>query len=315
MPVSAESLTVYTSRKEHLVKDVFKQYQKETGIEVKYKTGKAGALIQQLKGEASNPKADLFMTVDAGNLWFAKSQNLFETVDSKLLLANIPSHLRDRDNKWFGLSMRARVTVVNKTKLASLKDITYEGLADSKWNKKLCLRTSKKVYNQSLVAMLIKEHGYKEAKKIVKGWVSNNVEIFSNDTNALKAVASGRCEVAIVNTYYFGRLVKKNPNISLKILWPNQNTTGAHVNVSGAGVVKGTKNKKQAIKFLEWLSSKKAQAHFAQVNMEYPVLKGSHQAPIVKAWGNFKSNEKFNLSDAGELQKQAVRLMHEAQYR
>ena len=310
-----KELVVYTSRKEHLVKDIFKKYSEKTGVEVKYKTGKAPALIQTIKAEGEQTAADIFMTVDAGNLWHAVKEGLLESVKSDKLVKNVPSHLREGDNKWFGLSVRARTIVYNTNKVKESDLSTYEDLADRKWNKKLCLRTSKKVYNQSLVAMLIHELGEEKAKETVKGWVENTVEIFSNDTAVLKAVAAGQCDVGIVNTYYFGRLKKEKPELALKLFWPNQKSYGVHVNISGAGVVKNSKKKAEAVKFLEWLSSEEAQKEFAQVNMENAILSSVKQSPIVESWGAFKPNTSFKLEKAGQLQKKAIKLMREVKYK
>ena len=310
----AASLQVYTSRKEHLVKGLFKAYEKETGTKVNYKTGKAGELIQNIKAEGKGSPADILMTVDAGNLGFAASSNILASVRSENLEKAVPAYLKDPQNRWFALSKRARTIVVNPNKVKG-GSLSYEDLAGKDWKGRLCLRTSKKVYNQSLVAMLIAVHGNKKAKEIVQGWTNNNVEIFSNDTSALKAVASGRCDATIVNTYYLGRLQKKNPKIPLKIIWPNQKSYGVHVNVSGAGVVKTSKNKTEAVKFLEWLASQKAQQSYAQINMEYPILEGQKNDPIVASWGTFKSNDSFNLSKASDLQKEAVKLMFEVGYK
>jgi iron(III) transport system substrate-binding protein len=314
--VAFADLTVYTSRKEHLVKDIFKQFEKETSIKVNYRTGKAGALIQTIKTEGNQSPADLFMTVDAGNLWFAAKEGILESTQSKVLTKNIPSHLKDAKNNWFGLSVRARTIAYNHKKVKDGELISYEDLATKKWKGRLCLRTSKKVYNQSLVAMLIDELGYKNAKKVVSGWVENNVEIFSNDTSVLKAIAAGQCDVGIVNTYYFGRLIKKDPKLPLKLFWPNQkNSYGVHVNVSGAGIVKTSKNKKEALKLLEWLSSGKAQGSFASINMEYPANSTIKNDPVVSKWGTFKSNSTFQLTKAGVLQKDAIKLMNEVNYK
>ena len=315
LSLSAKELIIYTARKEHLVKPLFEQYTKKTGVKINYKTGKAAALIQNLKSEGKSSPADIYMTVDAGNLWFAANEGLLESVDSKVLKKNVPAHLKDQNNSWFGLSVRARTIVYNTKKVAKGELSTYEDLATKKWNKRLCLRTSKKVYNQSLVAMFIHELGREKAKEVVKGWVNNNVEIFSNDTNVLKAVAAGQCDVGIVNTYYFGRLMKKDPKLPLKIFWPNQKNYGVHVNVSGAGVVKTSKNKVEAVKFLEWLSDKEAQKTFAQVNMEFSILKDAPLAKETVAWGAFKPNSTFNLTDAGKLQKSAIKLMQEVHYK
>lgn len=308
-------ITVYTSRKEHLIKDILKQFEAETNIKVKYRTGKDGALIQAIKSEGSSSSADIFMTVDAGNLWYASTQDIFDEVQSKKLNQNIPNHLKDEKNRWFGLSVRARTLAYNSKTIKASDLSSYEDLADPKWKGKLCLRTSKKVYNQSLVAMLIDTHGYEKTKTIVKGWVDNAVDIFSNDTSVLKAVAAGQCQVGIVNTYYYGRLLKKDPKLPLKLFWPNQKNYGVHVNVSGAGILKNSKNKEEALKLLEWLSEGKAQKSFASVNLEYPANPKLKNDPFVDSWGSFKSNSDFQLSKAGELQKQAIRLMSEVRYK
>jgi iron(III) transport system substrate-binding protein len=316
LAVQATELSVYTSRKEHLVKGIFEKYTKMTGVKINYKTGKAGALIQNLKAEGSKSPADLFITVDAGNLGHAAEEGLLASIESEKLVETIPSHLRDPKNRWFGLSVRARTLVINNKKIdASKTTFSYEDLATSKWKGKLCLRTSKKVYNQSLVAMLISTHGKEKTKKIIAGWVSNNVEIFNNDTAVLNAIAAGRCDVGIVNTYYFGRLMKKKKNLPLQLVWPNQDTSGVHINVSGAGVVKTSKHKKEAIKLLTWLASPAAQVEFAQVNMEYPIIKGIKNDSFVESWGSFKQNSQFELYKASELQKEAIKLMFEVGYK
>jgi iron(III) transport system substrate-binding protein len=311
----SEELVVYTSRKEHLVKDIFAQYTKETGVKVSYKTGKAPALIQTLKAEGEKSPADIFMTVDAGNLWHAADEGLLTPITSKKLTTNVPANLRDKDNKWFGLSVRARTIVYNPTKVKDGELADYETLATPAWKGRICLRTSKKVYNQSLVAMFIHELGETKAREVVKGWVNNTVEIFPNDTAVLKAVAAGQCAAGIVNTYYFGRLIKKDPKLPLKLFWPNQKNYGVHVNVSGAGIVKTSTKKKAAQAFLEWLADKEAQKSYAQVNMEYPINTMFPESDVTKKWGSFKANKTFNLSKAGSLQKEAIKLMREVKYK
>lgn len=313
---SAKTLTIYTSRKEHLIKPILDLYTKETGVKFKYTTNKDGALIQRLKAEGSSTPADLLFTVDGGNLWYASTQNLLEPINSKVLETNIPKNFKDPRNLWFAFSLRARTIVYNPKNVKKGELSTYQDLASSKWKGRLCLRTSKKVYNQSLVAELIDTLGRDKAKKVVAGWVKNTVDIFSNDTSAIKGVIAGQCDAAIVNTYYFGRLLKKDPKIPVKIFWPNQNEKlGVHVNVSGAGLLKHSKNKKAAKKFLEWLSKGDAQALFASLNLEYPANPKVNVDPLVKSWGTFKHNESFNLSKAGMLQKDAIKLMHEVHYK
>jgi len=314
-PVHANEVVVYSARIEQLIKPMFDAFTKETGIKVKYTTDNEGALLARLEAEGKNTPADMLITADVGNLWAAAQKGLLKPVESEVLERNIPAHLRDPGNAWFGLSIRARTLVYNTKKVDPAELSTYEGLADPKWSKRLCLRTSKKVYNQSLVAMMIAEHGEAQTEKIVKGWVANlATDPLSDDTRALEFVAAGKCDVTLVNTYYFGRLMKNDPNLPLAIFWPNQDNSGVHVNISGAGVTRYARNEQAAIKLLEFLSSDKAQNLFADVNMEYPVNPKIAADPFVAGWGSFKQNP-MNLIKAGELQTTAVKLMDRAGYR
>ncbi|WP_411182340.1 Fe(3+) ABC transporter substrate-binding protein [Nitrosomonas sp. Is37] len=313
--VQAEQVVVYSARIEELIKPMFDAFTRETGIQVKFTTDKEGALLARLKAEGKKTPADVLITADAGNLWEAAREGLLKSVSSPILEANIPAHLRDPQGQWFGLSVRARTIIYNTQKVKPSELSTYEDLADPKWKGRLCLRTSKKVYNQSLVAMMIAEHGEAEAERIVKGWVDNlATEPLSDDTRALEFVAAGRCDVTLVNTYYYGRLIVSNPNLPLAVFWPNQNNSGVHVNISGAGVTQFSKNEHSAIKLLEFLSSQKAQNLFADVNMEYPANPQIKPSNVVAAWGEFKQNP-MNLVKAGELQTAAIKLMDRAGYR
>ncbi|OYY93682.1 MAG: Fe(3+) ABC transporter substrate-binding protein [Hydrogenophilales bacterium 28-61-23] len=315
----ADEVVVYSARNEQLIKPLFDAYTKETGVQIKFVTDKEGPLMARLKAEGRNTPADIFMTVDAGNLWQAAREDLLKPVNSKVLAANIPEHLRDPGNEWFGLSVRARTVVYNRNKVKAGELGTYEDLANPKWKERLCLRTSKKVYNQSLIGMLMAEHGEPKAEQIVRGWVANlATDPFPDDTKAMEAVAAGLCDVTVVNTYYFGRLMEKKPNLPLAIFWPNQNlkdkTAGVHVNISGAGVTRHAKHEAAAIKLLEWLSSEKAQNLYADVNLEYPANPKVKADPVVTAWGSFKPNL-INIAQAGALQAKAVMLMDRAGYK
>ncbi len=313
--LAKDEIVVYSARKEHLIKPLFDLYTQKTGIKVKYITGKAGALLERLKAEGKNTPADVFITVDAGNLWQAAEEGVLQPVNSTVLNSNVPGNLKDPQNRWFGLSVRARTIVFNTSVGIEEKLSTYEGLAEENWKGRLILRTSKKVYNQSLVSSLIAEHGEKEAEDIVSGWVANLAAApFSNDTKALEAVAEGIGHVTVVNTYYFGRLMKKKPNLPLAIFWPNQQGSGVHMNVSGAGVTAHSKNLNGAVALIEWLSSEEAQAQFAGLNMEYPVNKNVDVDPTVEKWGTFKGNP-MNVAKYGELQATAIKLMDRVNYK
>ena len=303
----AEEVVVYSARNEHLIKPLFDRYTAETGVPIKYITDKAGPLLQRLRAEGKRTPADLLITVDAGNLWHAAESGVLAEVDSAALAANVPANLRDPEGRWFGLSERAR-TIVYSTERVQPTDLSsYEDLAQSKWKGRLCLRTSKKVYNQSLVATLIARHGETQAEQIVRGWVDNLAAApFSNDTKAMQAVEAGQCDVTIVNTYYFGRLQKQQPDIKLGLFWANQDSSGTHINVSGAGVTRHAKHPEAARKLLEWLSSEAAQGEFAARNMEFPVNPKVAADEVVSAWGDFKADD-LNVNEAGRLQSAAIR--------
>ena len=255
------------------------------------------------------------MTVDAGVLWQAAERDILAKIDSEILNENIPAHLRDSKNEWFGLSKRARTIVFSSDQFKDNDFSTYEDLADPKWKGKLCLRTSKKVYNRSLIASMIDAYGFDKSKKVVSGWVLNlATEVFSNDTNALKAVSSGQCGITIVNTYYLARLLDDPKYNNLSLFWANQSDRGVHVNISGAGVVKTSKNKKNAVLFLEYMSSNKAQDFYASANKEYPVLIGAKIDESIENWGSF-SEHTINVSKLGSLQKEAVFLAQEVGYK
>lgn len=311
----ATTVVVYSARNEQLIKPLFDAYSKETGVEVKFVTGKEGPLLERLQAEGDKTPADMLITVDAGNLWQAAERGVLAKVNPKVLEENIPTHLRDPDGQWYGLSVRARTIVYNTKKVKPADLSTYEDLGNPKWKGRLCLRSSKKVYNQSLVAMMISHYGEPKTEAIVKSWIPNlATDVFSDDENLLDAMAAGQCDVGIVNSYYFGRLKKKHPEAPIGIFWPNQNENGVHVNISGAGITRHAKHPEAALKLLEWLSSDKAQNLFADSNMEFPANPKVKPNPLAASWGEFK-HDTVNVSEAGKLQAKAVMLMDRAGYK
>ena len=311
----ADELTIYTSRQPQLIEPIVEKFSLETGIKVNFLSGNAQELMERIDVEGDSSPADIFMTVDAGVLWQAAERDIFSSTNSKILDENIPSYLRDPENKWFGLSKRARTIVYSNDQFNDNDFSTYEDLADPKWKGKLCLRTSKKVYNRSLMASMIDAYGFEKAKEVVTGWISNlATEVFSNDTNALKAVSSGQCGLTIVNTYYLARLLDDPQYDNLTLFWANQSDRGVHVNISGAGIVKTSKNKQAATLLLEYLSSEKAQDFYASANKEYPVLDGAMVHASIKDWGVF-IEDNINVGILGSLQKEAVFLAQEVGYK
>jgi iron(III) transport system substrate-binding protein len=311
----AAEVVVYSARNEQLIKPLFDAYRAKTSVEVRFITDKEGPLLARLQAEGANTPADMLITVDAGNLWQAGEVGVLAEVDSPLLKASIPAHLRDPANRWFGLSVRARPLVYSTERVKPENLVSYEDLADPEWKGRLCLRTSKKVYNQSLVAMMIARLGEAETSRVVSGWVANlATEPFANDNQVMEAIDAGTCDVGIVNTYYFGRLVKERPGLAVAIAWPNQQGSGVHVNISGAGVTRHAKHPEEARKLLEWLASEEAQGLFAGLNLEYPANPAVTADPRVAAWGTFKADP-ANVAEAGRLQQQAVMLMDRVVYR
>lgn len=309
-----QPVVVYSARAEQLIKPIFDAYTEATGVPVKYITDSEQPLIQKLIAEGETSPADLLLTVDAGNLWFAAQAGVLQAVHSDILDANIPDHLKDPENRWFAMSVRAR-TIVYSTQAVDVAELSgYAGLADEKWQGRLCLRTSSKVYNQSLVAMMIAQMGEFEAEEVVRGWVANlATDVFPNDTKLIEAIEAGQCQVGIVNTYYFGRLQIKNPDIPVALFWPSADTGGVHINVSGAGVTRYAKNLTGAQALLEWMSGNDAQALLGGDNFEYPVNQSVAPHPLVVAWGEFDASP-MNVAQAGKYQAAAVKLMDRAGY-
>jgi iron(III) transport system substrate-binding protein len=307
-------LVVYSARNEQLIKPIFDRYTAETGQAIRFVTDDAGPLIERLAAEGANSPADILLTVDAGDLWHAAERGLLQPTDSAALRANIPENLRDPQQRWFGLSVRARTIVYSSERVKPEELSTYEALAAPRWRGKLCLRTSKSVYNQSLVAMLIAQHGEEKTETTVRGWMANlATKVFANDTRLMEAIAAGQCDVGIVNTYYYGRLLREKPDLPLKLFWADQAQHGVHVNVAGAGVTSHARLEEKARQFLEWLSQPEAQHMFAALNLEYPASPAVQANPQVTAWGEYKASP-LNVAQAGELQAAAVRLMDRASY-
>ena len=310
-----QTVTIYSSRNEQLIKPLLDRYTEQTGVKVELVTDKDGPLMARLQAEGQNTPADMLLTVDAGNLWQAAEQGLLQPVASSVLEANVPAKYRDPEGRWTGLSLRARTIFYDPSKVSADQLSTYADLADPKWKGKLCLRTSKKVYNQSLVASMMEHLGAEKTEAVIRGWVANlATDVFSDDTNLLEAIAAGQCEVGIANSYYYGRLLDEKPDFPVKIFWANQGTTGTHVNISGAGVVTGSDNADGALKLMEWLSSDDAQGLYASADKEFPVKVGIDESEMLRSWGQFKPDD-INVQKFGELQTQAIQMMDKAGYK
>lgn len=318
-PVSAKGeVNVYSARKEALIKPILDRFSKQTGIKVNLITGKADALLTRLRLEGKASPADVFITVDAGRLQRAKEAGVLQAIESDVLLKRIPQNLKDNDNIWYGLSLRARPIFYAKGRVDPKELSSYEDLANEKWDGRVCFRSSNSVYNQSQVASMIEAQG----EDYTENWAKTMVSYLARspaggDTDQLKAVAVGVCDITIANTYYYGRLLNSDKPKDVKLaqqiglFWPNQADRGTHVNVSGAGVTKYARHRDNAIALIEFLASDEAQEWYSAVNNEFPVVPSALISDTLKSWGPFKQDA-VNLSILGENNRAAVELMDRA---
>ncbi|MCF6219421.1 MAG: Fe(3+) ABC transporter substrate-binding protein [Gammaproteobacteria bacterium] len=316
--LAVEEVNVYSARKEALIKPLLERFTQQTGIKVNLLTGKAKTLLKRLQSDGRNTPADMLLTVDAGNLHAATVAGLLQPVDSASLKAVVPQNLRDPDDRWYALSTRSRVIVYSKERVKASELSTYEDLADPKWKGRLCIRSSSNIYNQSLLASLIIHNGAEQAEEWARGVVANMAQSpKGNDRAQVKAVAVGICDIAIINTYYMGVMLKKDDRqkkaaLQVAVFFPNQEGRGAHINISGAGIVKAAKHRENAIKLLEFLVSDEAQLWYAKANHEYPVKAGIPVSDVVMAWGYPFKQDSLNVSELGKYNAEAVKVFDRA---
>ncbi|MBK1698348.1 Fe(3+) ABC transporter substrate-binding protein [Rhodovibrio salinarum] len=303
-------VNIYSARHYQTDQRLYDEFEKRTGIEVNRLQGKSDALIQRIKSEGRNTPADVLVTVDAGRLWRAEHEGLFAQIDSEVLNDRIPANLRHPDGEWFGFSSRARIILYNKDRFEEPPVTTYEGLADDKLEGEVCIRSSSNIYNQSLLASLIEHHGAEGAQE----WAANVVDNFARepeggDTDQIMGVAAGECGVAVANHYYFVRVLQNQPEAveNVGYVFPNQDGRGTHVNISGAGVIKNSPHRENAVRFLEFLASDFAQRYFADGNNEYPTVPEVAPNTKLKKLGDFKIDD-INVSAYGENQPEAQRI-------
>ncbi len=320
-PAQADGVVnVYSARKEVLIRPLLDRFTEATGIEVNLISADAGALLQRLKREGRNTPADMLITVDAGNLVRAKQSDVLQPVNKAAIDNHIPDAYQDPEGFWHGLSMRARVIFRANERVEPDAIETYEGLADEQWRDDVCIRSSNNIYNQSLVASLIAHHGVERSEAWANGLVANMARRpQGGDRAQIRAVAAGECDLAVANTYYYGRMIKAGGDAAeaaeqVELVWPNQSGRGAHVNVSGAGITKHGPHPDNAVRLLSFLLNPDSQRWYAEVNNEYPVRPGVEATPVVASWGEFKADD-INLSELGKRNAEAVRLMDRAGWR
>jgi iron(III) transport system substrate-binding protein len=317
LPNAAE-VNVYSARKETLIKPLLDQFTRDTGIRVNLITGKADIFIKRLEIEGENTPADILLTIDAARLVRAKEKGLFQEVISDALNKVIPNYFRDIDNHWFGLSLRSRVIMFDKSRVSPSEIENYEDLADPKWKGEICIRSSGNIYNQSLLASLIEHAGEEATEAWAVGLVANMARRpQGGDRDQIRAAVAGQCKLAIANTYYLAGMLNSDIAADVEVaeqigvLWPNQGDRGAHMNVSGAGMIKTSKNADEARQLIEFLSADYAQQWYAEVNNEYSVRTDIPVSATLQRFGEFKADS-LNLEVLGRNNAAAVRLADRA---
>ncbi len=315
---AAGEVNLYSARKEKLIKPLLDRFTEQSGIQVNLVTGKADALLKRLQSEGRNSPADMLITTDAGRLHRALEAGVIQLVQSELLSTVVPAEFRDPQGYWYGLSVRARPILYVKGKVEPETLSTYEALADPQWKRRICIRSSDNIYNQSLVASMIAANGEQATEAWAKGLVKNLARPpKGGDRDQIKGAAAGICDLAVANTYYLaGMLTSKDAGQraaaeKMAVFWPNQAGRGAHVNISGAAVTAAAKNRDNAIKLLEFLAGKEAQHWYAEANGEFPVRSDVEAGTLLQSWGEFKMDT-LNLRKLGELNPNALRLMDRA---
>ncbi|MDE4304831.1 Fe(3+) ABC transporter substrate-binding protein [Phaeobacter gallaeciensis] len=298
-------VNLYSSRHYDTDERLYSDFEEATGIRINRIEGKADELIARMQAEGENSPADILLTVDTSRLARAKDAGVLQSIDSDVLEARVPGYLQDADNRWFGFSQRARIIFYDKADVANPPQ-TYLDLADPAYKGLVCIRSSTNTYNQTLLASIITHQGSDVAKSWAEGVVANMArDPQGGDTDQLRGIVSGECEISVANSYYFARSIRKDvkglsdSRDMIGWIFPAQNEQGAHMNLSGGGVAAHAPNRDNAIKFLEYLASDQAQQYFSAGNDEYPAVPGVGLAPSIAALGHFKPDD-INLSDVAK---------------
>ena len=317
--VTADEVNVYTSRHYDSDDALYEEFTEETGIKVNIISGKGSALLQRLKAEGKNSPADIFFTVDAGNLWKVQKEGLFQSIQSEKVLTEVPENLRGPNDEWTAIAKRARVIFYNPENISDelVENFNYEDLADQKWNKRIVIRSSNNMYNQSLVASLIENIGEEATEKWAKKLVGNFArKPQGNDRSQIIAVANGEADLAIANSYYIGIMLSGSAGQEqleaakkVKMIFPNQDNRGAHINISGAGILKNAPNKDNANSFIEFLISKRVQKYMIDKSYEYSVLNDVAPSSEIAGFGTDFKEDQTSVRSFGELNPYAVKLM------
>ncbi|WP_083007076.1 Fe(3+) ABC transporter substrate-binding protein [Halomonas sp. GT] len=317
----ANEVNIYSARHYDSDEILYKAFTEETGIEVNVLEGDSDQLMERMQREGIASPADVMLTVDAGRLWRAEQDGLFQNVDSDVLNERLPESMRHPDGLWFGFSQRARVIFYNRENFDPSQISSYEDLADPQFEGQVCIRSSNNIYNQSLLASMIEHHGEEGAEEWAQGVVNNMArDPEGGDTDQILGVASGECDLAVANHYYYVRMLHSDEDADREaarkvgLIFPNQDDRGTHVNVGGAGLVANAQNPENGIRFLEFLASDEAQEVLADRNYEFPVVEGIKKNPVLESWGDFTKDD-INISILGENNPEAIRIFDRVSWR
>ena len=305
---SSDDLVVYSARSHYGEEQPFRDFAAQSGDDLTLFGGSASELYERLRGEGQRTRADVLITVDAANLWRAKEAGILVPVRSARLEREVPEDLRDPDGGWYGLTLRARTIMRSTERVKAGQAATYADLGDRRWKGRLCLRSGTSEYNVSFVADRLAKYGQRPTERLLRSWMRNDPEILGSDTDVLDAIAEGRCDVGLANSYYLGRKLADDPDLPVALEWADQEGSGTHVNLSGLGVVRGSDRKESAIQLIEFFERPREQELFAHNNKEFPVVRGVKPSPEIARFGPFK-RDTIDVDGAGRRLEQALRLM------
>jgi iron(III) transport system substrate-binding protein len=297
-------VVVYNGRSQYGDEQAFKDFESETGLNVELRGGTAPELYERLEREGDATDADLLITTDLANLWRAQDAGLLQPADTPALRDHVAPGLHDAGGAWWALSTRVRTPMRSTERVPEDAVTSYEDLGDPRFRGRVCLRTSNNEYNQSFVADRIVKHGEADTEKLLRSWIENDAQILGSDVDVLDAIAAGRCDVGLTNHYYLGRKLKDDPDFPVAPAWPD---AGGHLNLSGAGVVKGAEHRANAVRLLEFLTGREAQATIVE-NGEFDANPDVPPAPHLREWEGVRTDP-IDVERAGPALEAAVALM------
>ncbi|HKG65011.1 MAG TPA: extracellular solute-binding protein [Solirubrobacteraceae bacterium] len=300
-------VVVYNGRSQYGDEAAFAAWEEKEGKSLELRAGSAPELFERLRSEGSDTPADLLVTTDLANLWRAKEAGMLQSVSTQALEAQVPAEYRDPDEQWWGLSLRIRTPMRSTERVDEGAITSYEDLGKPQFKGKLCLRTSNNEYNQSFVADRIAKHGEADTEKLLRSWMANDPQILGSDVDVLEAIGAGRCDVGLTNHYYLGRILKEKPDFPVAPAWADQDGAGAHTNLSGVALVKGTEHKADAVALMEWLTSTPAQETIVE-NSELAANPDVAPPEHIKDWADVK-RDPIDVERAGKLLPSAIALM------